>query len=118
MELVWDQLGGLQDKLDAAMTLDFASWQRGSEQYANVDAGLSVKLTTLYFFCNRPTLGALMGIGEDISDALAGPDKTKAAESPAAEEQDAQATDPIDAKSSSEDSQGIPVTAQANECSQ
>ena len=30
-----------------------------------------MQLTTLYFFCNRPTIGALMGIGTDLSAALA-----------------------------------------------
>ena len=40
-------------------------------RYTSVDGELNMQLTTLYFFCNRPTIGALMGIGTDLSAALA-----------------------------------------------
>lgn len=60
-------------RVDAAWTMHFETWQPESRDYADVDAELRMQLTTLYFFCNRPTLGALMGIGGDLSDAFKGP---------------------------------------------
>lgn len=56
------------------MQLEFASWKPGSEQYANIDAEMKVRLTTLYFYLHRPTIGALMGIGTDLGDAFRSPD--------------------------------------------
>ena len=93
--------------MNAAMTLDFATWQRGSEQYANVDAELTIRLTTLYFFCNRPTLGALMGIGEDISDALSTSDSSQATDPAAIDERDEESPTDTDSKSTTDESQGI-----------
>lgn len=56
--------------MDPSLSLDFESWKPESKAYANVDAELRVKLTTLHFFGNRPTIGALMGIGKDLSLAF------------------------------------------------
>jgi len=60
-------------KVDPSLILDFQSWKPGSLQYANVDAELTVRITALHFFGNRPTIGALMGIGGDLGDAFKGP---------------------------------------------
>ena len=53
--------------------MEFETWQQGSPDYANVDAELRMRLTTLYFFSNRPTMGALMAIGGDLGQAFSGP---------------------------------------------
>ena len=65
-----------------AWTMEFETWQQGSPMYANVDAELRMRLTTLYFFGNRPTIGALMGIGGDLSAAFSS-GKTPAGGEPA-----------------------------------
>ena len=59
--------------MDATWTMEFETWQQGSPDYANVDAELRMRLTTLYFFSNRPTIGALMAIGSDLGHAFSGP---------------------------------------------
>ena len=59
--------------MDATWTMEFETWQQGSPDYANVDAELRMRLTTLYFFSNRPTIGALMAIGGDLAHAFSGP---------------------------------------------
>ena len=69
-------------KVDASLSLEFETWKPEAEAYANVDAELRVRLTTLHFFGNRPTIGALMGIGKDLSLAFKHPqDGTQAASS-------------------------------------
>lgn len=50
--------------------MDFDSWKPDGPEYRNVDSQLHMRLTTLYFFCNRPTLGALMAFGTDLGDAF------------------------------------------------
>ena len=50
--------------------MDFESWKPGSPDYADVDSELRMRLTTLFFFCNRPTVGALMALGSDLGDAF------------------------------------------------
>ena len=54
-----------------ALVLQYAKWTPKSPEYQDVDAQVRVKLKTLSFFGNRPTLGALMAIGDDISIASA-----------------------------------------------
>ena len=54
-----------------ALVLQYAKWTPKSPEYQDVDAQVHVKLKTLSFFGNRPTLGALMAIGKDISTASA-----------------------------------------------
>ena len=53
--------------------MEFETWKPGSPDYAQVDAELRMRLTMLFFFCNRPTLGALMGLGGDLSAAFKDP---------------------------------------------
>ena len=57
-----------------AWRLDFNSWKPGSPSYNNLDSALDMQLTTLYFFCNRPTVAALMAIGTDLGDAFKDPE--------------------------------------------
>lgn len=52
-----------------ALVLQYAKRTPKSSDYQDVDAEVHVKLKTLSFFGNRPTLGALMAIGDDISAA-------------------------------------------------
>lgn len=50
------------------------TWSPGHPGYTGVDSELRMTLTTLYFFCNRPTIGALIGVGIDTGAAFtAGP---------------------------------------------
>jgi hypothetical protein len=47
-----------------------------SARYTGVDVELSLQLSTLLFFCHRPTVAALMVLGTDlgaITTLLAGP---------------------------------------------
>lgn len=64
-----------------ALVLKYAKRTPKSAEYHDVDAEVHVKLKTLSFFGNRPTLGALMAIGDDVSAATAGkpPDAPAAA---------------------------------------
>ena len=52
-----------------ALVLQYAKRTPKSPDYRDVDAEVHIKLKTLSFFGNRPTLGALMAIGDDISAA-------------------------------------------------
>ncbi len=70
-----------------AWTLDFQIWKPDSGEYAGIDADMSMKLTSFWFFCNRPTVGALIGLGTDMAAATDVPDgAVAAAEAPAATE--------------------------------
>ena len=40
---------------------------------AGVDAEMRMRLKTLYFFANRPTIGALIALGSDIGAAMKSP---------------------------------------------
>ncbi len=55
----------------AAWELDFNMWRPTSPLYRGTDTELTMKLTTFWFFCNRPTVGALIGLGSDLAAATA-----------------------------------------------
>ena len=55
----------------AAWELDFNIWRPTSPLYRGTDTELTMKLTTFWFFCNRPTVGALIGLGSDLAAATA-----------------------------------------------
>ena len=57
-------------KKDSAWILDFDSWAPGSSVYAGVDSEMRMRLKTLYFAANRPTIGALIGLGGDFGTAF------------------------------------------------
>lgn len=40
---------------------------------------MSMKLTSFWFFCNRPTVGALIGFGTDMADAVDVPEGSASA---------------------------------------
>ena len=46
-------------------------WRPTSPLYRGTDTELTMKLTTFWFFCNRPTVGALIGLGSDLAAATA-----------------------------------------------
>lgn len=50
--------------------MDFDTWTKTSSGYAGVDAEMRMRLKTVYFFANRPTIGALMGLGTDLAAAF------------------------------------------------
>ncbi|KAL4447306.1 hypothetical protein ABPG77_007339, partial [Micractinium sp. CCAP 211/92] len=56
--------------------------QPGSPEYEGVDTSLDVSLRSLYFYCNRPTVAALITLGIDIgtvaSAAFSGPEPAAA----------------------------------------
>ena len=56
-----------------AWALDFETWARGSAEYAGVDSELRMRLTTLFFFLNRPTVAALMAVGSAMAAAVKDP---------------------------------------------
>ena len=55
----------------AAWELDFNIWRPTSPLYRGTDTELTMKLTTFWFFCNRPTVGSLIGLGTDLAAATA-----------------------------------------------
>ena len=57
-----------------AWALDYETWARGSAAYAGVDSELRMRLTTLFFFLNRPTVAALMAVGSAMAAAVKNPD--------------------------------------------
>ena len=57
--------------------MEFDTWKPGTPDYANVDTEVRMRLTTLFFFCNRPTVGALMALGGDLGDAFKAADGTE-----------------------------------------
>jgi len=50
--------------------ITFAFWSPSSPLYKDVDSEATVELEALYFFCNRPTVAALMMWGLDVSQAI------------------------------------------------
>lgn len=68
-----------------AWTLDFQTWKTDSVDYKGVDADMSMKLTSFWFFCNRPTVGALIGLGTDMAAATDTSEKAGAAASQASD---------------------------------
>lgn len=73
-----------------AWQVDFNTWKVGDPRYVGVDTELTMALTTFWFFCNRPTVAALMGLGTDMAAAARGPDgnSSEAAASAEAEDHD------------------------------
>lgn len=59
--------------------MQFDTWKPSSPDYANIDSELHMQLTTLFFFCNRPTIGALMGLGTDLGEAFKDPGSSESA---------------------------------------
>ncbi len=53
-----------------AWVLDFESWKPDSPQYNGLDAQVETRLTSLLFFCNRPTVAALTCFGNDLGEAI------------------------------------------------
>ena len=53
-----------------AWVVEFESWKPESPEYKGLDAHLQTRLTSLLFFCNRPTVAALMCLGTDLGEAV------------------------------------------------
>ena len=60
-----------QDLSQQALLMEYTKRTPQSADYRDVDAQVHLKLKALSFCCNRPTLGALMAIGDDVSATLA-----------------------------------------------
>jgi len=87
--------GHQQQGSSQALVMQYNKWTPQSPEYHDVDAQVHVKLKTLSFFCNRPTLGALMAIGDDVSatGAAKPPDAPAAAvQQPSPQEDEGQDT--------------------------
>ncbi|XP_057475541.1 uncharacterized protein LOC130763619 isoform X1 [Actinidia eriantha] len=54
------------------VSVTFATRSPSSPDYDGVDTQMSIRMSKLEFFCNRPTLVALIGFGFDISSANSG----------------------------------------------
>ena len=54
-----------------ALLSAFTAVQRASACCAAAAPCGWLQVTTLFFYCNRPTVAALMRIGADVSDAVA-----------------------------------------------
>lgn len=51
------------------VSIHFEMWDSATCQtYDHLDSQLSISVASLYFFCNRPTVAALMAIGGDLVD--------------------------------------------------
>jgi vacuolar protein sorting-associated protein 13A/C len=67
------------DRIDGGeelVRLLFAQYRPSSSGYTGLDVEVALKLSTLVFYCNRPTVAALMVFGTDlaaINTALAAP---------------------------------------------
>ncbi len=48
---------------------------------AGVDSDMTMKLTSFWFFCNRPTVAALIGVGTDMAAATEVPEAVAAVDS-------------------------------------
>ena len=57
---------------ERAWQVDLNTWKVGDPRYAGVDTELTMGLTTFWFFCNRPTVATLMGLGTDMAAAARG----------------------------------------------
>lgn len=65
------------------VSLTFLTRSSGSSSYNGVDTQMSIRMSKLEFFCNRPTLVALIGFSLDLSSvnyALTGRDVAKTSE--------------------------------------
>jgi vacuolar protein sorting-associated protein 13A/C len=60
------QASGKQDLAEFTFTLR----RPGFPEYQGTDSALDVKLNKLYFFCNRPTVAALISMGMDLGAAM------------------------------------------------
>ncbi|GFZ13853.1 calcium-dependent lipid-binding family protein [Actinidia rufa] len=58
------------------VSVTFATRSPSSPDYDGVDTQMSIRMSKLEFFCNRPTLVALIGFGFDISSANSGASDT------------------------------------------
>ncbi|XP_040944166.1 uncharacterized protein [Gossypium hirsutum] len=62
-EIFYDAQGG--DDLDF-VSVTFSKKGSGSPVYDGIDSKMSIRMSKLEFFCNRPTLVALIGFGFDL----------------------------------------------------
>jgi vacuolar protein sorting-associated protein 13A/C len=68
--------GAAGDGGEELVRLLFAQYSPSSSSYSGLDVEVALKLSTLVFYCNRPTVAALMVFGTDlaaINTALAAP---------------------------------------------
>ncbi|OMO58554.1 Vacuolar protein sorting-associated protein 13 [Corchorus olitorius] len=65
-EIFYEAQGG--DDLDF-VSVTFSTRGSGSPVYDGIDTQMSIRMSKLEFFCNRPTLVALIGFGFDLSSS-------------------------------------------------
>ncbi|XP_057959044.1 uncharacterized protein LOC131151699 [Malania oleifera] len=58
------------------VSVSFSTRNPGSPDYAGIDTEVSIRMSKLEFFCNRPTVVALIDFGLDISSVNAGVSST------------------------------------------
>lgn len=74
-----------------AWQVELKLWKPEDPRYSGTDTELNMKLTSFWFFCNRPTVAALMRLGSDM--AAAARDGTAATPAPVLTSQQAHAVD-------------------------
>ncbi|KAK3249746.1 hypothetical protein CYMTET_40840 [Cymbomonas tetramitiformis] len=57
---------GAGEESPGLVSLRYERWEEDSPGFANVDAELALKITTLYFHCNRPTVASLLQFNRDL----------------------------------------------------
>lgn len=70
------------DRTPDFVVVTFMTRNPGSSQYDGVDTQMCVRMSKLEFFCNRPTLVALIGLGFDLSMAKSGSSLTDETNAP------------------------------------
>ena len=65
-----------------AWQVELKLWKPEDPRYAGTDTAMSMKLTSFWFFCNRPTVAALIRLGTDMAAAARGADAAAAAPLP------------------------------------
>ena len=96
-----------------AWQVDMHVWRPEDPRYAGTDTELTMKLTSFWFFCNRPTVAALMRLGTDMAAASRNPDANTAAALP--QDADQQASESETAEPQTEEVQSVrrsPVSSQ------
>lgn len=97
-----------------ALFMQYTKRTPRSPEYCDIDAEVHVKLKTLSFFGNRPTLGALMAIGDDISAASAA--KPPDAPAAAVQQQSADKQTPLHTAASGIDAGASSATMRLSSC--
>lgn len=94
-----------------AWQVELKLWKPEDPRYSGTDTEMSMKLTSFWFFCNRPTVAALIRLGTDM--AAAARDADAAAAAPLTP---AQAESDVDQQANPEPAQPQPIAQVHRPC--